>query len=210
MPPAGGVSRTWLRTAFSLDNKAIVTLPGLPPVFLCPVVQRTSIRGLLTQSTRQPERRLRAPRGNRYFSGAAASAIETIPDSLGDISTSATKEGRSSPVAKVPKRLPSQCPGCGAFSQTTNADQPGFFDLGRQSTMAYLGLAEKTPRVREEDKVVQEALRRIELENGCEDARLGGLLREQEGENLKEIDIGMIARYGWYLPTIFFRVEGHC
>ncbi|KJR83898.1 uncharacterized protein SPSK_00235 [Sporothrix schenckii 1099-18] len=181
MPPVGGASRAWLRTVFAIDNKVLSTLPGPPPVFLCPLVLRTSTIAALTQPPRQSGNWPRALRGRRYISGLSAAAVDTIPKTLGDISSGATPEEGSSGT-RVPKRLPSQCPGCGAFSQTTHADQPGFYDLGRQSTMVYLGLHPRnTPRVRKEDVVVQEALRWLEVENGYEDARFNNLLRQQEG-----------------------------
>lgn len=201
MPPTGGISRAWLRTAFSLDNKAIGTLPSLPPVFLCPVVQRTSTKAPFTQPSHRFERQIRAPGGRRYFSEAAAPAFEAVPESLGDISTATTTTtDRTSPAPKTFKELPVQCPGCGAYSQTSQPGQPGYFDLGRQSTRAYMGLAaEKVPRAREEDRVVREALRRLELENGCEDVRLTGLLRDHEREQPEETDNG-----GMFAFRLFF------
>ncbi|CAK7267326.1 Mitochondrial ribosome small subunit bioproteinsis protein [Sporothrix epigloea] len=47
--------------------------------------------------------------------------------------------------------------------------------------MAYLGmLPERKPRIRQEDRVIQEAIRRLELEHGGEDVHLRSLLREPE------------------------------
>ncbi|CAK7203217.1 Mitochondrial ribosome small subunit bioproteinsis protein [Sporothrix eucalyptigena] len=61
--------------------------------------------------------------------------------------------------------------------------------------MAYLGLLPKRkPRVREEDNVVEEAIRRLELEHGDEDIHLRSLLRGPESKDEKEdgIDIESI------------------
>ena len=71
--------------------------------------------------------------------------------------------------------MPLQCPGCGAFSQNTQPSEPGFFDLKRKATQRYLGHAlEEVPRERPEDRVVQEALQRLDL-NKPEHAELAAL-----------------------------------
>lgn len=57
------------------------------------------------------------------------------------------------------RKLPVQCAGCGALSQTAVPDEPGHFGLDRKAVRAYLGLLEEEPRRRTEDDVVQEALR---------------------------------------------------
>ena len=87
---------------------------------------------------------------------------------------------------KKTRRLPLQCPGCGAFSQTVSPDEPGYFDLKRYSTMEYLGLREPKKsypdRVRQDDMVVQEAMRRLELETGSQSTvlqELGIFLRPE-------------------------------
>ena len=61
------------------------------------------------------------------------------------------------------RRLPLQCTGCGAFTQTTDAGQAGFFDLQRRAVQEYLGLIEPKARtvdeaVEEENRVIEEAL----------------------------------------------------
>lgn len=67
------------------------------------------------------------------------------------------------------RRLPLQCTGCGAFTQTTDAAQAGFFNLERRAVQEYLGFIEpKTPTVdeavEEEDRVVEEALSNLPQE----------------------------------------------
>lgn len=63
------------------------------------------------------------------------------------------------------RRLPLQCTGCGAFTQTTDPTQAGYFNLERKAVQEYLGLIEpKTPKVEEvseEDKVVEQALSKL-------------------------------------------------
>jgi hypothetical protein len=41
-------------------------------------------------------------------------------------------------VVGPPNRLPQQCSGCGALSQTVDESEPGFFDLKRKSVKLYL------------------------------------------------------------------------
>jgi hypothetical protein len=56
-------------------------------------------------------------------------------------------------------RLPPQCSGCGALSQTIDKDEPGYFDLKRKSVKQYLA---GTPGVTtlEEDTIFEQALQR--------------------------------------------------
>jgi bifunctional DNA-binding transcriptional regulator/antitoxin component of YhaV-PrlF toxin-antitoxin module len=66
------------------------------------------------------------------------------------------------------RRLPLQCTGCGAFTQTADPDQAGYYNLGRKAVREYLGLSErrasKADVVSEEDRVVQEALKNLPTE----------------------------------------------
>lgn len=68
------------------------------------------------------------------------------------------------------------CSGCGALSQVTEPEQAGYFDLKRKSVQSYLGLLKEEKRVRQEDVVVQDVLKNLELE------RLGGV-----GDTLKSL-----------------------
>ncbi len=52
--------------------------------------------------------------------------------------------------------------------------------------MQYLGLVERKQRVRTEDRVVREALQRLELEASSEVANLAGLVREREGQDKRD------------------------
>ena len=123
------------------------------------------------------------------------SAVETAPADLEASTEYVTENAHTTVSTSSHKQLPLQCPGCGAFSQTVHADQPGFFDLGRQSTMAYLGLLpERTPRIRQEDKVVQQTIRRLELSHGGEDVQLRSLLMGPVDAAEKAEGIGRSAR----------------
>ncbi|EFX06401.1 duf974 domain containing protein [Grosmannia clavigera kw1407] len=161
-------ARGWLRAVFAVDSVTSGPVPVLPPAFLCPAVwtaqaQRPRLRGPSRQQSQSTWQQVRSQR--RFVYSAATAVHDASADDV--------------PAAGL-RKLPLQCPGCGAYSQTTQADQAGFFDLGRRSTMEYMGLAvREKPRVREEDRVVEEALRRIDrsaLE--AQGVDLGGLLWE--------------------------------
>ncbi|KUI67129.1 Genetic interactor of prohibitins 3, mitochondrial [Cytospora mali] len=57
------------------------------------------------------------------------------------------------------RKLPVQCAGCGALSQTAVPDEPGHFDLDRKAVRLYLGLLKEEPRRRTDSDVLQDALR---------------------------------------------------
>ena len=60
------------------------------------------------------------------------------------------------------EKLPRQCTGCGALTQLTYPDQPGYFNLGRKAVRKFLGVEVRKPRpVREEEKVAEDALKRL-------------------------------------------------
>ena len=67
------------------------------------------------------------------------------------------------------RRLPLQCTGCGAFTQTTDPAQAGFFNLQRRAVQEYLGFTEpKAPTVdeavAEENRVIEETLSNLPQE----------------------------------------------
>lgn len=74
-------------------------------------------------------------------------------------------EAEIAPDAPILRRLPLQCTGCGAFTQTTEPEQAGYFRLQRKAIQEYLGLAEPKPskaeEVEEGDRVVEEVIRNL-------------------------------------------------
>jgi len=69
---------------------------------------------------------------------------------------------------KVGRRpLPLQCPGCGAFSQTTTPGEAGYFDLNRGAVKEYVAAPEPNAASTvgsQEDQVIQETLGRLPAE----------------------------------------------
>lgn len=59
------------------------------------------------------------------------------------------------------RKLPVQCHGCGALSQTVVPDQPGYYDLNRKAVRLFTHLLKEEPRARPEDDVVQASLRSL-------------------------------------------------
>lgn len=58
-------------------------------------------------------------------------------------------------------KLPAQCHGCGALSQTVVPDQPGYYNLNRKAVRLFIGLLKEEPRARPEDDIVQASLRSL-------------------------------------------------
>ena len=56
-------------------------------------------------------------------------------------------------------RLPPQCAGCGALSQTVDADEPGFFNLKRRSVKEYLA-GKPDEGQSSEDAILEKALKK--------------------------------------------------
>lgn len=56
------------------------------------------------------------------------------------------------------RKLPVQCAGCGALSQTAVPDEPGYFNLDRKAVKAYLGLLKEEHRQSSDDGILRDAL----------------------------------------------------
>lgn len=78
---------------------------------------------------------------------------------LAEHSEDAAAQGTVSAQLTPTRKLPVQCAGCGALSQTAVPDEAGHFSLDRKAVRSYLGLLEEEPRRRTESDVVQDALR---------------------------------------------------
>ncbi|RYO75249.1 hypothetical protein DL764_010535 [Monosporascus ibericus] len=67
-------------------------------------------------------------------------------------------------AATVPARASRPCTGCGALSQFSFPDQPGFYDLNRKAIRKYLGVEQQHGSTREEDKIYEDALKNLDPE----------------------------------------------
>ena len=128
----------------AISNRFIL-LPHLwkAPVldFLCPALLRGSA------STRDLKTR------NRTGPGRRVNCLHT----------------ESIPVAAPPQipllRLPQSCPGCGAYTQATSPDAPGFYNVGRKTVKTYL--SQSRPHIRldqdlDESAIIQQVLQNAE------------------------------------------------
>ncbi|KAK1997630.1 hypothetical protein LX36DRAFT_700826 [Colletotrichum falcatum] len=146
------LSSRWLRSALSIGDRAAL---DEVPVYLCPSLGAGSARHTFAPVAethrRLPNRQRRCVHVEANAT-AEASPLPPTAETTHKIST---------------KKLPLQCSGCGALSQTTNAGQAGYYDLSRKAVKEFLttegeGGVEK--ELREEDKVVDEALKNLSNE----------------------------------------------
>ncbi|KAF7873936.1 hypothetical protein EAF04_002608 [Stromatinia cepivora] len=120
------------------------------PTFLCPLLARSLQLSKLVHN--QPRKNVQLQR--RYVQlqvQPQAQALE-IPESTSNAS------------AQALAKLPSQCAGCGALSQTTVEDEAGYFSLTRRSIKEYLGTSytAKKAKATAEDEIVKRALENVD------------------------------------------------
>jgi genetic interactor of prohibitins 3, mitochondrial len=150
----------------------VVRQCGVPvadlPVFLCP--------GLLRFPSVQPNRRPQESRRTPY----QAQQIH--------ITSIASKSSGTLPAVLAPllERLPQQCAGCGALSQTVDKEAPGFYTPTRKSIRQYL---EGTPSSMKsaEDEIVKAALENaVSIETGI---NLGDFTAFSKHTNFCELNL---------------------
>ncbi|KAI0831602.1 hypothetical protein F5Y06DRAFT_281403 [Hypoxylon sp. FL0890] len=144
------LSSRWLNTALNIaEHPRRVELP----LFLCPSINLVSHRqrlGTVASSTGVPTSRWRVQ--HRCLHVQAEAPTETLP----------LPDNDPKKLFSI-KRLPKQCSGCGAFSQTTSPNQPGYFDLSRKAVRNYLQ-PQGRDRSRREDKIYEDALKQFDHE----------------------------------------------
>jgi len=144
-----------------LHLEPAAALSGLPPVFLCPALTRPprrwmSVRYDHQRSVLSARQQLTIPRRKP--------AGRSVHTAIGGASQPSLPSNTTTTTAQ-PRALPIQCPGCGAFSQTVSASQPGFFNIQKNATRRYMGLLEDNVLVtRPEDEIVKQTLRSVDQE----------------------------------------------
>ncbi|KAI0181939.1 hypothetical protein GGR52DRAFT_526850 [Hypoxylon sp. FL1284] len=147
------LSSKWLNSALNIaEHSKAVELP----LFLCPSVnlaRRHQRLGAVASSSPVPPSRWRAQhRCLHVEADATTTTTAPVPPlTIGNV--------EPYPV----ERLPKQCHGCGAFSQTITPNQPGYFGLDRKAVRNYLR-PQATGRSRHEDDVYKSALERLDHE----------------------------------------------
>ena len=134
----------WKMATSTRIARRVVKQVGLPladiPTFLCPAILRTTSIPLRLHKQSQ--------------STSPASQRRNLS------STTSTSLRDSQSIRKPTfQRLPQQCAGCGALSQTIDSEGPGFYTLTRKSVRTFVeGLS--TAGLSAEDAVVKAALER--------------------------------------------------
>ncbi|KAF3766338.1 hypothetical protein M406DRAFT_236635, partial [Cryphonectria parasitica EP155] len=148
--------RSALNIEYSTSNSSVAA--SHLPLYLCPAAARA-----FSTLSRGGPKRAAAP------SSAPRCRLPLLPLSQSRKSH-AEAVGRwneedvssSSSAEPVPvRKLPVQCHGCGALSQTAVPDQPGYYDLNRKAVKVFLGLLKEERRGRPEDEIVQATLRSL-------------------------------------------------
>ncbi|KAI1765813.1 hypothetical protein GGR53DRAFT_244671 [Hypoxylon sp. FL1150] len=142
------LSSRWLNSALNIaEHSRGVELP----LFLCPtatLVSRRQRLGAVASSSHVQPPSWRIQR--RCLHAEADAPAEPI-----------ISADRSVPEPFSTQKLPRQCRGCGALSQTSFPNQPGYYDLGRKAVRNYLR-PPAADRSRHEDKIYEDALKHFD------------------------------------------------
>ncbi|KAL2179923.1 uncharacterized protein P884DRAFT_256228 [Thermothelomyces heterothallicus CBS 202.75] len=158
MPPGRTLSSRWLGRVFNIERR---TAPSELPLYLCPAFRSLSVESATLRRQCRPRARPIQQLCRLHTEAAAPASTE------------------SEPLKIQPSRtLPLQCHGCGALSQTVAPNEAGYYNLSRKAIKKYLGLLDETkePPVPNTDKIVEQALRSVDVE-----------ALERQGINLKAL-----------------------
>ncbi|KAG5933597.1 hypothetical protein E4U53_000941 [Claviceps sorghi] len=144
----------WLRGALRIGD--VVPAAGVP-VFLCPAIGLTRrLDADITDS---------APRRRRLHHAHAADVASSVPSALLDADRAPERVPERVPEQPA-RSLPVTCSGCGAFAQTTDAQQLGHFDLQSRRVRQWLHPRTRSGASREtsadhEDRIVDNVLKTL-------------------------------------------------
>ena len=113
------------------------------PTFLCPAILRSVYLQRPRYGYQQP---LLQPSQHRAI----------------HLGTSNVAEAHNSDIPVALERLPTQCPGCGALTQTAFDEEPGFYSLNRRSVREFI--EHPSSKISAEDAIVEAALQKAENE----------------------------------------------
>ncbi|KAK2591195.1 Mitochondrial ribosome small subunit biogenesis protein [Conoideocrella luteorostrata] len=160
----------WLNRVLRIGDIAPAT--GVP-VFLCPAI------GLSWTGTGRQAIRSSTPRPR--FNHTDALPINTVLEEA---------ENPPEVLEKPVRKLPVTCSGCGAFAQTTDSQQLGYFDLQSKRVRLWLHPGKNSLRRTDaaEDKIVDDALKALE---GGQLKQLGlsanALIGNEDGRAMAEL-----------------------
>ncbi|KAI2611528.1 uncharacterized protein GGS25DRAFT_483084 [Hypoxylon fragiforme] len=175
------LSSRWLNSALNItEHSRAVELP----LFLCPAINATSRRqriGAVASSSPLPTPRWRIQQRCLHMQPDVLD-IPDVPnapnapnvlneEAFSSSNTTSTETSTETSSEIIPqdlpiKKLPRQCRGCGALSQTTLPNQPGYFDLGRKAVRNFLNpsIPSRDRRSQLEESVVENALKHLDRE----------------------------------------------
>lgn len=136
------------------------TSTAVVPVFLCPAVSRGSLPAPIAFP--RPTRRFHGTDVSTRIVGEAETVVATEPA----VVTEPAVETEPVKVEKALRKLPVTCSGCGAFSQSTDSQQLGYFDIGSKRVRNWLHPRKYVPRNGDEaeDKIVDDVLKGLDPE----------------------------------------------
>lgn len=131
-----------------LDTEYRGSTPSNLPLYLCPAAARvcSPLPRAGSRKAASTRRQCLPLNQNRKLH---VEATETVKDD-GTVALAVNAE----PVRK----LPAQCYGCGALSQTVVPDKPGYYDPSRKAVKSFLGLVEHEGRPNTEQDIVRASL----------------------------------------------------
>jgi hypothetical protein len=144
----------------NLKTKVVKNIPRISslslvdlPHFLCPALAQAQLSSTFTKRPTQasvPRSQLPSQR-SRYLHTETCSE-PSLSDKL-----------HASEVANLPT-LPTQCAGCGALSQTSEPDEPGFFTLSRRTVQTYLngGCSRRAESLVVDEKAIEAAAAHVD------------------------------------------------
>lgn len=150
MKPSGKqLSCSRLLRGFLNTDSSGPAASNLLPLYLCPAAARAC-------ATLSPARTGRAtstevPR-QRFLSLYQTRKVHTESPHL--------KDDLSTELLPI-RKLPIQCHGCGALSQTAVPNEPGYYNLDRKPVKVYLGIFKEETRHRPQDDIIQASLGRL-------------------------------------------------
>ncbi|KAF0640715.1 hypothetical protein NXS19_010125 [Fusarium pseudograminearum] len=149
------LSARWLNRALSIGE---ASASSSVPLYLCPAV------GASSRIYRAPRATpLQTPVYTRRFNHTEATTSQEAPTET--IETSETIETPSLFNPEVPKRkLPLNCTGCGAFTQTNDPQSLGYFDPESKRVKKWLNPRsfERQQAPTQEDKVIGDVLKNLD------------------------------------------------
>ncbi|KAI1323512.1 hypothetical protein F5Y16DRAFT_344842 [Xylariaceae sp. FL0255] len=142
------LSSRWLNNALNITERSSrLQLP----IFLCPALRTAPIRSATVSSSCVIWRSTPTTRC-LHVQADASTSIDPESD------TAATTLA----LRPALRKLPHQCSGCGALSQTSTPNQPGYYDVKRNAVKRWLGADERRYQSRQEDKIFEDAMKNLD------------------------------------------------